>query len=331
MKITAIYWTLFLACFGVQAQDTLFSKNFNDANYVSSATGSITCSPGAFPRIVKTPNSTLYVDGSPALALNIGDMLGNSIYKVLPPLSGFMYAVSLNSLSSAYDTIKTVFSVRVQGTFEYNSEVTLSNRPHFLVQHSYYNSSSSKSYTKAYQVSAVFPVTLQLQSYSLLQSDTSTPDLRKVTSVSFYSPGITGFFRLSLVPTTNPSQMYIFLSTGIGYKSFNESDLKAGLITDFCSGTDNPSDCQTKAIASFIMSSGEVDYTNDILLDNIAILGIKKQLTTDLELSQKISSDPQEIVAAYTLFGEEIQDFTHYTGLAIGAKKDGTREKVFKP
>ncbi len=61
------------------------------------------------------------------------------------------------------------------------------------------------------------------------------------------------------------------------------------------------------------------------------ILGSHSRTVTDLSPTDEVLSDVKKVVKAYTLLGEEIPDYAHYSGLAIVQRKDGTRSKIYRP
>src|SRR5689334_19532019 len=145
----------------VQAQDTLFFKNFNDMSLTDSETATVTVPTDNIPRIAGAiPFSSDGIDNSPAMAINLGQMVGLNVFGQLPERY-YMYQVDLRKSVLDYDTVKTSFYIR--GLVDYNLNYFLSfpKNPYFTVSYYYLDTLTKKEYMKSYSVRCQFLVNIQ--------------------------------------------------------------------------------------------------------------------------------------------------------------------------
>jgi len=332
MKTAFLFCLLSLSALASQAQDTLFYKNFNDLDLYNDPRAYLNASP-VFLRIVSIPNSTQYVDGSPAMMADIGNIIGQDLFgpAALPntPSRPF-YTVQLKA-TPLQDTVLVTCDLRAKTEFfSSGSSLSLAILPKFSILYFYANSATKQSFSRGYDIRCLFPVSLEFGGYApyfSIQKNTLEPDLVKISmkypkdQSSFQNWYLRVGYAMSRVfDVTFPS----------GSKTLPEAEIKKTLLVDFCASTDNPSECLTNAnlhIPPPLL--GDVEYNRNILVDNITILGKNKKVITDLE-EEHLLSKAQEIQHAYTLMGTEINDYAHYSGLAIVERKDGSRSKVMK-
>ncbi len=233
-----------------------FLKNFNDSNWYSSNTATISSDPMVFPRVVSTSGAS-YIDGTPALAFNVGIM---QVEKAIgfPPLLSDFQKVSLNNMVNSYDAVKVSFQVRgyevsgQSGGFSVNGAISF---PFYC---------NYAGYSKTYSIICLFPVTISLGAnpglYSV-QPDANVQGLAKVSQVYALSTSPFSYFSLSLATTAGTRSYSVIGSTKP--LTYTESQLKNGLLTDFCAGSSNPSDCMAKAMGNVSTngSQGDVNYS----------------------------------------------------------------------
>jgi hypothetical protein len=328
MKTITSLGLLFLTCLSALAQDTIFYKNFNDLDILHSPTAKIYPMPNVHQRIVSNPDSQ-YIDGTPALAFNIGLIQGTrkdtpSFYRPT------IYQFDLNQVP-AYNYITFSFQVKAKGlvvTPNYISFPAL--HPSFHTTFSYNDSLTSEIYSKSYQVNSLTLYVLRAYYYNevFYKVNPTNPDLATVTSLHLSSSGVPyGFDAFDLDPW--PLEHYELVLPNKTLK-IERDDLIPTILQDFCAGSNYPSDCMLKATWKAVVPSlGEYDSDEDFLIDNVLVLGSDSPIIASLETSV-MESNNVTVRKAYTLLGTEIEHYESYEGLAILVMSDGSRTKVCK-
>jgi len=195
---------------------------------------------------------------------------------------------------------------------------------------SYFYESPPSNYSKLYVVKPIFPIEVEFAYYPrrvVIESVAGT----NVSQVSaYYDAKSFSSFALALSTNHTPNIYEVNLKTG--FKTVSEQQVQQTLLQDFCAGTNNPADCQAKALGGAVPNHlvGIFDPTKGILIDNLCMVGFHSKIATALEGNEWTETPASEMVGAYTFLGQAIPDFEQYKGLAIIERKDGSRSKVVK-
>ncbi len=314
-----------------QSTDTLFYKNFDDNNLRSTLPGNKgSFTPSNSGQSIYTPNQSYGINATSGMATDLGSIRLEYRVRFGTPSNIAYNLFTIQTSLSDMDSLWVSFSVKANtvDTSYKNTTYVLSESSSIPLQ--YLNAVTNKSFFKTYNVvflPASYPANLltsDLKSFADAQLSNDRAQMRiryaysvrNQTSFSFSLNAQEAISQNVIIPNLNPPGSMIA-----------ESAIRQTLVNDFCATTDNPSDCAAKV--SFAPPISNANLSQDLLIDDILIVGKKSTLTTALEPSLPLSVE-NPIVKAYTFTGQEIADFGNYHGMAIVVYKNGSRAKVLR-
>lgn len=333
MKILFFFLGLSFSSMLVLAQpiDTLMYKNFDDGLLTYESPKNRATFFTLFPPFsddFKASLGALSINGTPNMSVDLGSFRTKLALALNYPKPPYILQASISDVSK-YDTLIVQYKIMAAKIDLSNYELQLPDtRPSANVIATYYNSATSKYFSKQYTVQYMGNVQLSflgnaISSYKYMSGSESKVSVAH----KFINEGSSNFL-FKLVQRELPNTLQVFDNGSNFNTSTSESLLRQTIQTHFCVTTDNPSGCLAQTPIFNVVANEDNTLSKTFLLDDFLVVGKKAAITTSLSEPFDYSLSKQ-IHKMYTLQGQEIANISSYKGFAIVCYSDGTRSKQF--